>query len=151
MPTSPSQGVSCQLNESIASLSSLGSTRSLKEEEQEARMKELERELKGITGDKVNLQSQLMVVKAKEGEHRAKISELEHLLAKLDETVNLLEGNKHSTEACEDMYKAKLECLETQLESARSALTQEKEKARKQAEDLKQVCEAACHDLDDLA
>lgn len=61
------QNVSCQLNESIASLSSLGSTRSLKEEEQEAKMKELEQELKVVTGDKVNLQSQLMVIKAKEG------------------------------------------------------------------------------------
>lgn len=59
--------MSCQLNESIASLSSLSSTRSLKEEEQEAKICELEQELKAITGDKVNLQSQLMVVKAKEG------------------------------------------------------------------------------------
>ena len=74
------------------------------------------------------------------GEHKAKISELECLLTKLDETINLLEGKKHSTEACEDMYKAKLECLETQLDGARSALTQEKEKLKKLAEDLKQVC-----------
>lgn len=59
--------MSCQLNESIASLSSLGSTRSLKEEEQEAKIRELEKELKDVTGDKVNLQSQLMLVKAKEG------------------------------------------------------------------------------------
>ncbi|XP_045137030.1 citron rho-interacting kinase-like [Portunus trituberculatus] len=132
------QNVSCQLNESIASLSSLGSTRSLKEEEQEAKIKELEQELKVVTGDKVNLQSQLMVVKAKEGEHKAKISELELLLAKLDETVNQLEGKKHSTEACEDMYKARLECLETQLDGARSALAQEKEKVKKLTEDLKQ-------------
>lgn len=59
--------MSCQLNESIASLSSLGSTRSLKEEEQEAKIRELEKELKDITSDKVNLQSQLMFVKTKEG------------------------------------------------------------------------------------
>ena len=59
--------MSCQLDESIASLSSLGSSRSLKEEDQEAKIRELEKELKHITSDKVNLQSQLMLVKAKEG------------------------------------------------------------------------------------
>lgn len=72
------------------------------------------------------------------GEHKAKISELEQLLTKLGETVTLLEGKKNS-EPCEETYKAKLECLETQLDSARSALTQEKEKVKKLAEDLKQV------------
>lgn len=74
------------------------------------------------------------------GEHKAKISELELLLAKLDETVNQLEGKKHSTEACEDMYKARLECLETQLDSSRSAVAKEKEKVKTLTEDLKQVC-----------
>lgn len=133
------QNVSCQLNESIASLSSLGSTRSLKEEEQEAKIRELEKELKTITGDKVNLQSQLMLIKAKEGEHTAKISELEQLLTKLGETVTLLEGKKHSSESCEETFKAKLECLETQLDSARSALTQEKERREKLADDLKKA------------
>lgn len=63
------QDVSGQLNESVASFESLSSTRSLKEEEQEARIKQLERELKTATSEKVNLQSQMTLLQTREGKY----------------------------------------------------------------------------------
>lgn len=57
-----------QLNDSMASLESVSSTRSVKEEELEGKIRELERELKTTTSQKVSLQSQLAVLKANEGE-----------------------------------------------------------------------------------
>ncbi|KAG7169946.1 Citron Rho-interacting kinase-like [Homarus americanus] len=133
------QEVSGQLNESMISLESVTSTHSLKEEEQEAKIKELEGELRRIASDKVNLQSQLMQVKAREGEHKSKIAELELLLSKLDETVHSLESKKSSTEAFEETYQAKLQLLETQLDSARAAHSQDKEKLKKLSDELTEV------------
>ncbi|KAK4323358.1 hypothetical protein Pmani_005912 [Petrolisthes manimaculis] len=129
------QDVSGQLNESVASLESLGSTRSLREEEQEAKLKQLEKELKTATSEKVNLQSQMTLLQAREGEHKTKINELEVLLAKLDETVQKLESKKSLSQV--EKYQAKVECLETQLESLRSAQAQEKEKIKKLSEELR--------------
>lgn len=63
------QDVSGQLNESVASFESLSSTRSLKEEEQEARIKQLERELRTATSEKVNLQSQMTLLQTREGKY----------------------------------------------------------------------------------
>ncbi|XP_045599128.2 citron rho-interacting kinase [Procambarus clarkii] len=133
------QEMSGQLNESMASLESVSSTRSLKEEEQEGKIRELQQELKSIASDRVNLQSQLMQVKVREGEHKSKISELEFLLSRLDETVRTLESKKSSTQACEEMYRAKLQVLETQLEAARSAQVQENENTKKLSNELTEV------------
>lgn len=58
------------MNESRASYESLDSTRSLREEEQEAKIKELEQELKLATSGKLDLQNQLAVVRAREGVYR---------------------------------------------------------------------------------
>ncbi|XP_042883993.1 citron rho-interacting kinase-like isoform X1 [Penaeus japonicus] len=131
------QELTGRLNESRASYESLDSTRSLREEEQEAKIKELEQELKFATSGKLDLQNQLAVVRAREGEHKSKISELELLLSKLDDTVRSLENKKSSTEACEETFQAKLQLLETQLESAKAASEQDKEKCKKLSEDLR--------------
>lgn len=63
------QELTGRLNESRASYESLDSTRSLREEEQEAKIKELEQELKLATSGKLDLQNQLAVVRAREGEY----------------------------------------------------------------------------------
>lgn len=131
------QELTGRLNESRASYESLDSTRSLREEEQEAKIKELEQELKLATSGKLDLQNQLAVVRAREGEHKSKISELELLLSKLDDTVRSLENKKSSTEACAETFQAKLQLLEAQLESAKAASEQDKEKAKKLCEDLR--------------
>ncbi|XP_063605169.1 citron rho-interacting kinase-like [Penaeus indicus] len=131
------QELTGRLNESRASYESLDSTRSLREEEQEAKIKELEQELKLATSGKLDLQNQLAVVRAREGEHKSKISELELLLSKLDDTVRSLENKKSSTEACAETFQAKLQLLEAQLESAKAACEQDKEKAKKLSEDLR--------------
>lgn len=59
------------------------------------------------------------------------------MLAKLDETVQNLESKKSSSQV--EKYQAKVECLETQLESLRSAQAQEKEKVKKLSEELRVV------------
>lgn len=50
-----------------------------------------------------------------------------------------LENKKSSTEACEETFQAKLQLLETQLESAKAASEQDKEKCKKLSEDLRVV------------
>ena len=75
------------------------------------------------------------------GEHQSKISELEMLLAKLNETVHNLENKKSSSEAIEETYKTKLELLETQLSSAQSAHRQDNEKLKKITVELDTVSE----------
>lgn len=73
------------------------------------------------------------------GEHKSKIAELEMLLSKLSETVNSLESKKSSTQAFEETYQAKLQLLETQLESVRTTHSQDKEKVTKLSEELREV------------
>ncbi|KAK8723357.1 hypothetical protein OTU49_011677 [Cherax quadricarinatus] len=133
------QEITGQLNESVASLESINSTYSLKEEEQETKIKELEQELKNVASDRVNLKSQLLQVTVREGEHKSKIAELEMLLSRLDETVRNLENKKSSSQACEEMYVAKVELLETQLESTRNAHSQDKESVKKLSDELREV------------
>lgn len=65
------------------------------------------------------------------------------LLSKLDDTVRSLENKKSSTEACAETFQAKLQLLEAQLESAKAASEQDKEKAKKLSEDLRVVRDGA--------
>ncbi|KAK7071774.1 hypothetical protein SK128_024513, partial [Halocaridina rubra] len=128
-----------QLNESRASIELLDTSSSQKEEEFLSRIRDLDEELKITMAEKVSLQNLLSVTKAREGEHQTKISELELLLTKLNETVQNLESKKSPSEAIEDMFSTKLKLLETQLSAAQAAHSTDKEKLMKLSDELQQA------------
>ncbi|CAL4077327.1 unnamed protein product, partial [Meganyctiphanes norvegica] len=137
--------VSSRHNDTVASLESRESFYTTKESQWEDRLKEMEKELQENTNEKLIIHNKLQEANSKEEKQALKINELEKVLSRLDQSLVALEAKKSSSETSEETFMAKIQMLETQLDSAKESHGHDKEKLKENNDKLKK-CERELSD-----